>query len=393
MEKRSRQQLPIKRLPNGRYRLWVDVALPGEPRKQRAFTFDTEKEAKAKYAEVRAGRDQGDASHMKAKTFRNYADDYLAKKAQTLRPVTVRGYASALKHPINAFGDRPINSIRFSDVEKMLHDMIDLRTGKARPLSKRQREMVLTVTAAVFDRALRDSVMRDNPARLVERSDLPGEEAVERQPISLEEMTAIKKTVDESEWRALWLFTLMGLRRSEVLGLTWDCIDLDQATVKVVGSRTSYGKRGDATIERPKSKRSKRTLPLSAEHVAALRRWQLKTGGDGFVAVDDDLRPVGPDEYSRAWAALVASAGIDRPILLHEARHAAVTYLREAGLPDRDIAAWMGHSVQMTRGVYDHHQGDFDEVAEALGNQLQGKEAGRRARLYVAPALQDKVSG
>lgn len=385
--------MPIKRLPNGRYRLWVDVALPGEPRKQRAFTFDTEKEAKAQYNKVQADRNSGVAAHMKAKTFREYADAYLEKKAQTLRPVTVRGYASALKHPINAFGDRPINSIRFSDVEQMLHDMIDLRTGKARPLSKRQREMVLTVTAAVFDRALRDSVMKDNPARLVERSDLPGEEAVERQPISLEEMAAIKKTVDESERRALWLFTLMGLRRSEVLGLTWDCIDLDGATVKVVGSRTSYGKRGDATIERPKSKRSKRTLPLSGEHVSALREWKLKTGGQGFVAVDDSLRPVGPDEYSRAWAALVASAGVERPILLHEARHAAVTYLRESGLPDRDIAAWMGHSVQMTRGVYDHHRGDFDQVAAALQGHLAGRETGRCTGLLSGPLMQDKVIG
>lgn len=68
----------------------------------------------------------------------------------------------------------------------------------------------------------------------------------------------------------------------------------------------------------------------------------------------------------------MASAGIDRPIVLHEARHAAVTWLRERGLPERDIAAFMGHDPAMTVRVYDHHRGDFDDVLDALADHVAG---------------------
>ena len=69
---------------------------------------------------------------------------------------------------------------------------------------------------------------------------------------------------------ACWLLTLAGWRRSEVLGLTWPAVDFDAGTVSVAQGRVVVRGAGTTTGE-PKSKRSRRTLPMPAEVMAALR--------------------------------------------------------------------------------------------------------------------------
>ena len=45
------------------------------------------------------------------------------------------------------------------------------------------------------------------------------------------------REIPSHEWAAAWRLTLCGLRRSEVLGMTWDCVDLERGEVKVEHGR------------------------------------------------------------------------------------------------------------------------------------------------------------
>lgn len=59
---------------------------------------------------------------------------------------------------------------------------------------------------------------------------------------------------------AVYLAAHYGLRRSEVLGLKWDCINFEEKTISIKEVRVKYGK--EVVVKKPKSESSQRILPL-----------------------------------------------------------------------------------------------------------------------------------
>jgi integrase len=171
---------------------------------------------------------------------------------------------------------------------------------------------------------------------------------------------------------ALWLLTLYGLRRSEVLGLCWDDVDLAAGTLTVArGITETYGRRNEARP--PKTPRSARTLPLPVDVLAALRELrevQMAAHGfeqvrTGWLAIDEAGQPLHLERWTDPWRAHCRAAGVPM-ITLHAARHSSVTAMRRAGVPDRDVAAWHGHDETTMRAIYDHVALDTLSAAGAV---------------------------
>ena len=51
---------------------------------------------------------------------------------------------------------------------------------------------------------------------------------------------------------------LLGLRREEIMGLTWEHVDFEHEVIKIVEARTMAGK--DVVVKDPKTSTSVRTL-------------------------------------------------------------------------------------------------------------------------------------
>jgi integrase len=68
----------------------------------------------------------------------------------------------------------------------------------------------------------------------------------------------------------LHLVAVRGLRRGEAVGLTWEAVDLDRATVTICRQVLSIG--GRLVVGPPKSAASRRGLALDDDTVAALNR-------------------------------------------------------------------------------------------------------------------------
>lgn len=61
-----------------------------------------------------------------------------------------------------------------------------------------------------------------------------------------------------------------GMRRGECLALSWDTVDLDAGTARIVATVGAVG--GELLFSTPKTARSRRTVPLPPQVVALLRR-------------------------------------------------------------------------------------------------------------------------
>ena len=140
------------------YRVVVDIAPEGEPRRQQTRTFSNRREAVDWQAEVMTDRKRGTHVAPDFTTFDDLADEWLAVKERTTRTNTFGGYKTDLKHPRAAFGNKPLQKITERDIEVMVTAMVK------KQLSKRTVSKALTTLRSALDLAVRRRAIPSNPA-------------------------------------------------------------------------------------------------------------------------------------------------------------------------------------------------------------------------------------
>lgn len=136
-----------------------------------------------------------------------------------------------------------------------------------------------------------------------------------------------------------------GLRRGEIIGLTWAEVDLHQGIAYV--RETGEG-------DDPKSEAGIRPVPLPRPVVAALRAWRKRQAADrlawgpdwtdtGRVFTREDGAPIPPQWVSVRFETLAYRAGLP-PVRFHDLRHGAASLCKAAGLDSKFISALLGHS-------------------------------------------------
>lgn len=179
--------------------------------------------------------------------------------------------------------------------------------------------------------------------------------------------------VANDRYAAAWRLSLYGLRRGEVLGLTWDGIDLEAGTVKVATTRVVAGR---AVITSSTKNRKVRTLRVGSEVLADLRhlkatqaRERLAAGrahsSTGLVVVNELGVPMRPERHSDLFQVHAKAAGLPR-IRLHDLRHTTASLLHSLGQPPVACAKYLGHTTEVFLRTYAHLYAE-DEDATAKG--------------------------
>jgi integrase len=234
---------------------------------------------------------------------------------------------------------------------------------------------MLTVLSQALASAMKRGLVARNVAQLVDR---PAIEHREMSTWTPQQVDRFRAHVRSDRLYACWLLTLVGWRRSEVLGLTWSAVDFDAGTVTVAQGRVVVRGVG-TTTGAPKSERSRRTLPMPAEVMAALRtlnaqqkRERVALGPTwietGLIAINEDGSPVRPETYSKAFRRHCTAAGVPA-IRLHDTRHTAATRMLDSGTTVSAAAKWLGHDPAMTLRVYGHV---YEDALASAGDVLFG---------------------
>src|SRR5262249_2424570 len=150
-------------------------------------------------------------------------------------------------------------------------------------LSSKTANVVLTTLSSILDLAKRYKYVSANVAREAERlkvaTEREGGTVVTRDQVysSSEVRRLIQATEPETIQRLMIMVpALTGLRISEVLGLTWPCVDLKAGKLEVKFQLADTDKGEPLALQPPKTRSSRRTIPLPVELVKELRVWRLK---------------------------------------------------------------------------------------------------------------------
>ena len=172
-----------------------------------------------------------------------------------------------------------------------------------------------------------------------------------------------------------------GLRKGELLGLRWVDVDLDSAELQV--RQTAQRVAGELQFTAPKTRHSRRSLPLPPLAVDALREHRARQAAErlcagpawqdsGLVFTTAHGTPIEPRNLNRHWYGVRDRSGLSG-VRLHDLRHTCVTLLLDSGAPPHIVRAIAGHSgIEVTMTIYAHAAREEQRKALAgLSERLQ----------------------
>jgi integrase len=337
----------------------------GATRKQRSKGgFATKREAQAFLTEALRRIDVGTYSAPARVTLGAYlADEWLPAATPTLRPSSVATYGHMVKH-LEPLGGVKLQALRPAHLNALYGDL------EAAGLSPTTIRLVHSVAHRALADAMKWGLVARNAAAA---ADPPRPARPRATAWTATELGRFLDHVADDRVYALWrLAGTTGMRRGELLGLTWRALDLEGGRLTVEQQLTTAGG-GGVAFGPPKSERSRRTIALDPDTVQALQVHRdaqvLERDFAGDAYADQDLvfadelgAPIHPDRLSRDFMRLRLDARIETGSL-HTLRHTAATLMLTNGIPVHVAAARLGDRPEQILKTYAHLLPQSDELA------------------------------
>jgi integrase len=349
---------------------WVAVAeLPrdvnGKRRKRWSSGHKTRKEAEA----ARVAMLHEIANGIDVAPSRLRLDAYLRRwlEATTARvaPRTAEQYQGVVKHRlIPTLGGIELVRLTPLHIEEALNKWrTDQRAdGRDGVLSDRSVSLAFVVLKMALTQAVKWNLVPRNAATAVTPPRAGNRESTF---VSAEDVSKLLAEAERSGMLAQVTAAIgLGLRRAELLGLQWQDVSLERASVSV--SRTLQRINGVLLTKEPKTRQSRRAVVAPAfvldalrTHRAAQAEMRLALGlgkapENAFVFSNPEGGPLDPDAFGKRIKRLAKRAGLP-DVHLHSLRHGFAVLSAQAGVDLKVISARMGHSsIRLTADTYAH---------------------------------------
>lgn len=269
---------------------------------------------------------------------------YIEVKSSVLSPSTIRGYQETLKNRMTDIADTRLGDLTQEKVQRWVNKLAKTCSPK-------------TVANA---HGLLSAVLAEYKPSMTLRTTLPQKVKADIQIPTTGDLKAIAEACKGTQYElpimlAIWL----GLRQSEILGLTWDCVDKGFLHIK---QAIVLGPDG-AVTKGTKTFAGKRKLPIP-QYIQTLIDAQPKTS-DHIVNINGKAIYAG-------FTRICKKAGVPH-YRFHDLRHVNASVMLSLNVPDKYAMRRMGHATNnMLKTVYQHTMDEKEkEVNEIVDAYFQ----------------------
>ena len=342
--------------------------------KREQKVFSRLKECKQWLADSQYADEHSNIAYASEMTVKAWFDFWIEMKERTVRPNTVRNYRERFAKNIEPLiGKFLLRDVKTLDCQRVMNQMAD---DGYRTTTINQTRIALY---NMLDYAYQNDVIRKNPCNAMVKSNI-GKESRKKEALTLEQqklfVQGIKGTAYENQFRFL---LQTGLRTGELVGLKWSDIDFEKRTLTIARTMEYRHSTKEWRIGPPKSKSGQRTIPLTEEALAILKRQKSKNQSMDVIPIDwiefvflsRKGEPVKNSTYDTALFKVCDKMHIPR-FSMHVLRHTFATRCIEAGMKPKTLQTILGHSnigITMNRYVHtteDEKRREMMSISESL---------------------------
>ena len=378
--KNNKYYLVLNTYENGKRKpKWIATELAAKGNKTRAQKLlrDTIKEYE-QAEEARAEQEANRSLMPFTEAIRLWYEDKISDFEHPIDEVTKQGYDTLMKNHVYPYFRE--KEFRLCEITKdNLQEYISekAKNGKLNGkggLAPRSLKLIKNIVNQTLQFCVAEGMIPSNPCQFVKLPACQRYEAKFYTKSQIDEL--LEKIKSEPLYPLIRLTALYGLRRSEALGLCWDCVNFEAETITI--RRTVSKVTTVVAKDKTKNNSSRRSFPMTPDIKQLLLELQTQQEKDkkffgkeyhdcDYVFRWPDGRPFSPDYVSDKFPRLLKANNMPK-IRFHELRHSAASNLLSMGFSLKDVQEWLGHSdIKTTANIYGHLDAKRKKsMAEAL---------------------------
>lgn len=348
----------------GKERFKVDLYLgiddkTGEIVRLRKGGFNTKKEAEVYASRKKYEYDQ-EIADIDKKRFKEVYDLWFTQYELNVKPNTyIQQLQIANKHILPEFENYYIDKIDVMQCQKIVNKWYSNYTKSAN---------LVSITSRIFKLGIALGHCKANPMEKVSRPKNTHKVEYDSPFYKKDELNLFLKHTQENEslqdYVMFRVFAFTGLRKAELIGLTWDSIDLKHKKLKV--DKVYVPTKDGHVYQEPKNNSSRRIISVDQETINLLKRWKVEQREKLFafgLKVDDSspvftrsssILPIS-DKYPNDVLNRIIKEGELNDITIHGFRHTHCSLLFDAGIEMSEVKDRLGHSsITTTMNIYNH---------------------------------------
>lgn len=335
-------------------------------------------------------------------------------KYKVIRNNTKMYYTQLYTKHIEPFlGKKKIKDITQLNIKALLKELD--QKGYHYETKNKVRIMLLDM----FDKAMVDNYVLKNPCKGIR---LARDEKKDMRVFSREEQAEFFECSKGTFYDNLFVVAVStGLRQGEICALTWDDIDFEKKEISVTKTLLYQKLEGDTQKEfhlnPPKTKTSKRTVPISKQCETALKKQYIQRnnvmarksakpleGFENLLFTTKYGTPICNQILLDAIKRIIEEINLCRDELEqfeifspHCFRHTFATRCFEAGIQPKTVQTYLGHAtLQMTMDLYtsvlgNHRQEEMQKLENVLNDVFECVDSNIEEKFKQEQARKEKV--
>lgn len=348
-------------------------------RKQKWYTVKGNKKDAEKFLTKKLQElDTGLLINTKKIKYSEYLDYWLKESCiKNLKQTTIDGYKHNIERHIKPF----IGNVFLEQLKPLhLQDLYSkkLENGKLNNEGGLSNKTVLTIHR-IIHRSLEQAVKWELVVRNVADSVQPPKpkKYIAKFLNEKEINTLIEKSKSTNLYIPIIIAIYTGMRRGEILGLSWDNIDLKKGIIKV--NRTLSSTTQGLQFSIPKTESSNRNIYIPNVLIKELKKHKIKQNQNklkyGNLYIENNLvctlengNIINPKNFSRDFHKLLKNNNLTL-IRFHDLRHTHASLLVKLGIQPKVISSRLGHSnINITMDLYSHV---YTETDKSIANMFE----------------------